>query len=122
MVILMLSSVIFATLFSLVIGTTEYYGLDEGKAVSPAVFIPFPSNAWDFMCDGGACVFVCFCFACLCFFWLNLYILIYWCFKQKSMFFLDLPTYMLRFDWHIQVPLKVLQTGFDTFTYKWLVQ
>lgn len=65
MVILMLSSVIFATLFSLVIGTTEYYGLDEGKAVSPAVFIPFPSYAWDFMCDGGACVFVCFCFACL---------------------------------------------------------
>lgn len=43
MVIFMLSSVIFATLFSLVIGTTEYYGLDEGKAVSPAVFIPFPS-------------------------------------------------------------------------------
>lgn len=116
MVILMLSSVIFATLFSLVIGTTEYYGLDEGKAVSPAVFIPFPSYAWDFMCDGGACVFVCFCFACLCFFWLNLYILIYWCFKQKSLFFLDLPTYMLHFDWHIQVPLKVLQTGFDTFT------
>lgn len=34
-----LSSVIFATLFSLVIGTTEYYGLDEGKAVSPAVFV-----------------------------------------------------------------------------------
>lgn len=45
MMTLMLFSVIFATLFSLVIGTTEYYGLDEGKAVSPAVFIPFPPYA-----------------------------------------------------------------------------
>ncbi len=61
MVTLMLFSVIFATLFSLVIGTTEYYGLDEGKAVSPAVFIPFPPYAWDFMCDGGAWVLLLLC-------------------------------------------------------------
>lgn len=41
MVTLMLSSVIFATLFSLVIGTTEYYGLDEGKAVFLLFSFPF---------------------------------------------------------------------------------